>query len=339
MTDDQERKERWTEARRLWLGGLSNNTRLAYGQAWRLFGESCAAAPWEVSRADVARWVQEMRERGLSDGTIGQRVAALGSYYRYCCEEYQVVVDGREMPLSLYNPAAGKSLRPRVERYGKARPLSDEECRALLAAVRQEANSPQGLRDYALMIGYIFTGRRNSEWRTARWGDFEEVAEVIWYRWSGKGKEGKLEIPSPVWGAVKAMLMVEGRFMRMQAEDYIFRGQATQGKPGENRPIASNQVGRLLKKYCRAAGLNADEIHVHSLRHTAARLRRTAGGESLEDVSRWMVHSSLAVTQVYLQRVEQPRDESWRKVGAALGIVAEDKDNKRSYRPYTRRRA
>ncbi len=58
---------------------------------------------------------------------------------------------------------------------------------------------------------------------------------------------------------------------------------------------------------------------VHILRHTAARLRRDAG-ESIEAVSQFLDHSSLAVTTVYLRRLEGQTDESWAKVAEAIGV-------------------
>ena len=58
---------------------------------------------------------------------------------------------------------------------------------------------------------------------------------------------------------------------------------------------------------------------VHILRHTAAKLRRDAG-ESIEAVSQFLDHSSLAVTTVYLRRLEGQTDESWGRVAEALGV-------------------
>ena len=43
-------------------------------------------------------------------------------------------------------------------------------------------------------------------------------------------------------------------------------------------------------------------------------------GESIEDVSRFLDHSSLAVTTTYLRRLEGQEDKSWEKVAAAIGI-------------------
>ncbi len=53
------------------------------------------------------------------------------------------------------------------------------------------------------------------------------------------------------------------------------------------------------------------------LRHTAAKLRRDVG-ESIETVSRFPDHSNLAVTTVYLRRLEGEQDDGWRKLAALL---------------------
>jgi len=62
---------------------------------------------------------------------------------------------------------------------------------------------------------------------------------------------------------------------------------------------------------------------VHIFRHSAAKLRRDAG-ESVEDVSRFLDHSSLAVTTTYLRRLEGQEDRSWGKVAEAIGCAGSD---------------
>jgi len=44
------------------------------------------------------------------------------------------------------------------------------------------------------------------------------------------------------------------------------------------------------------------------------------GGENIEGVSRFLDHSSLGVTGVYLRRPEGKKDLSWTKVGEAICI-------------------
>jgi integrase len=58
---------------------------------------------------------------------------------------------------------------------------------------------------------------------------------------------------------------------------------------------------------------------LHILRHSAAKLRRDAG-ESVEAVSTFLDHSSLAVTSIYLRRLEGETDRAWADVAAAIGV-------------------
>ncbi len=72
-----------------------------------------------------------------------------------------------------------------------------------------------------------------------------------------------------------------------------------------------------LQRYLRDTGLPASGVHV--FRHTAAKLRRNVG-ESIEDVSRFLDHSSLAVTSVYLRRLEGEADRAWERVAEQLAV-------------------
>jgi hypothetical protein len=73
-------------------------------------------------------------------------------------------------------------------------------------------------------------------------------------------------------------------------------------------PIAP-QVGALV----------SPQSDWYIFRHSAAKLRRDAG-ESIEEVSRFLDHSSLAVTTTYLRRLEGQSDTSWAKVAEAIGL-------------------
>ena len=81
--------------------------------------------------------------------------------------------------------------------------------------------------------------------------------------------------------------------------------------------VTSGTFYANLRRYLKAAGLAGAGVHI--LRHSAAKLRRDAG-ESVEDVSRFLDHSSLQVTTTYLKRLEGQEDRSWRKVAEAIGV-------------------
>jgi site-specific recombinase XerD len=87
---------------------------------------------------------------------------------------------------------------------------------------------------------------------------------------------------------------------------------------GDAGGITSGTFYGNLQRYFRLAGLEPAGVHV--LRHSAAKLRRDAG-ESVEEVSRFLDHSSLAVTTVYLRRLEGQADAGWAKVAEAIGCA------------------
>ena len=200
----------------------------------------------------------------------------------------------------------------------------------------------------------MITGRRNSEIRTLKWGDFEvetlpssklncvePLSAVepgdgaggegkVWYRWNGKGKERRDECPHSLWKAINAYLNAADRLETITPDDYIFvalnnnasrlpnvRSSGSCSFVEQNcqagakrQPLTARFVGRLLKRYALRAGLDPRRITVHTLRHTAAMLRKEVG-EDVEAISHFLNHSSLSVTQIYLHRIEGQEDTAW----------------------------
>jgi integrase/recombinase XerD len=324
-------KDDWRQALDLFFASRNTPaTRRAYAAAIQDLLTVTGRLPWEVTRTDVMRWVQGLKGRGLAPCTIANRLAGVSAFYRFCMEEYLVAAEGgREIPLHAYNPAAGKSLRPRIEMYGKSTWLSPEESKALLRAIiAPGASQADALarRNFALVLGYILLARRNSEWRVARWGDFENRLGRVEYRWAGKGKQDqRIEVPAPVWNAVIEFLREAGRLETIQAGEYIFTAlKKNLRMPGGRvldhaTALSAREVGRLLKRYCRLAGLDAKAIHPHTLRHTGAMLRREVGA-SIEEIMAFLGHSNLGVTSIYLHQLEGKSDQSWGSVADLLGI-------------------
>ena len=195
-------------------------------------------------------------------------------------------------------------MRPRVEPYGKAVYLSPPQVKKLLNSIDQA--SPLGARDYALILGYILTARRNSELRKLRYGDISHTADAVWYTWSGKGRKNqRYELPEPVWQAIKHYLTLSARLASIRPQEYIF---APRGALGTS-PLSSMEVGRRLKLYAAKSGLEEAKIHVHTLRHTGAMLRKQAG-EDVVEIQDDLGHSSLAVTSIYVKKIAGHRDSA-----------------------------
>ena len=323
----------WGEAAAAWLetkGAGSANTRRAYASAVEGFFESAGVRPWEVGGAQVIGWQQEMREAGLAESTVNLRLAAVSSFYEFCCYRFSVMdpATGREVVLAERNPVK-RVERGKVSPYEKSTYLSAEEVRALLRSIRRD--TVVGLRDYALVVAYLYTGRRSAEIRNLRWGEIRQEGGRWVYRWTGKGRKSRTdELPLPVYQAIAEYLAAAGRLEGMEEGDYVFvalDGEVAERLPRvreavgreEAGPLSGSFVNRVVKKCARRAGLQWRSIHTHTLRHTAAMLRRELGAD-LQALQELLAHSSLAITQIYVQHTETRKDAMWAQVEALIGI-------------------
>ena len=281
----------------LWLARLAPNTQAAYSLAWRQL-EAFRGALDGLEYQDIAAWVADLRTKKRSSSTIALKLAAVSSYFAFL---------ERDLRLQVQNPACGRMLRPKVALYGKATHLDQQSVKKLLWELNRA--KPVGARDYALILAYIVTMRRNTELRMLKYGDISFSSGAVWYTWSGKGKtDQRFELPAEVWEAIEYYLKVSGRLATIQPGDYIFSSISSAGR----RPLTMRWVNRMLKRHLRRAGLD-EKIHIHSLRHTGALLRKAAGINPA-DISADLGHSNLAVTSIYLQAIEGRRDQSSRKV-------------------------
>jgi site-specific recombinase XerD len=305
--------QQWEEAFTLWLGSRrAENTRRNYRMAWQQLLQYTGKQPWEIRKSDLARWMSDMQAHGLAGSTIQLYLAAVSSFYRYVNQVYSIDgPDGEEMPLHPHNPAMSVQ-RPRVYAYAEAHCLSADQARALLESFdRQTLN---GKRNYAMILMYLLTGRRNTEVRTLQWGDLETRDGIIWYRWAGKGKRGHNELPQVAYDALVDYLEAAGRLASMQRESYLFTGAHAE------TALSMRHVGQILKDAAMRAGLDPQIIHVHTLRHTAASLRMESG-EDVKAIQGFLEHSSLNITGRYLHALIGRRDLSWQRVGNLLGVA------------------
>ena len=185
-----------------------------------------------------------------------------------------------------------------------------DEVRRLLAVV---PDTVRGRRDRAILLVLVLTGRRRAEVIGLRAGDLSLEGETAFYTYRGKGgKRGRRELPRPAYDALWATLTDAGLTLATMAPEASL-WQAGAGPAG----ITSGTFYARFRRYLLAAGLAPTGLHI--LRHTAAKLRRDAGA-SVEAVSAFLDHSSLAVTTVYLRRLEGEADRTWGQVAEAIGV-------------------
>ena len=174
-------------------------------------------------------------------------------------------------------------------------------------------NTVKGRRDLAIVLTLVLTGRRRSEVINLTAGDVSYDESAAFYRYLGKGGvRGRRELPRPALAAIVRSLADVGKDLsQMHPSESLW--QAGAGPQG----VSSATFYNRFRGYLRLAGLPPSGVHV--LRHTAAKLRRDVG-ESVESVSQFLDHSSLAVTTTYLRRLEGERDTAWHGVAQVIGV-------------------
>ena len=196
------------------------------------------------------------------------------------------------------NPAAEL---PRIRsRSATPRGLSAEEIGRLLDAI---PCSPSGIRDRAIVLTALLTGLRRSELmalstRDLEWADRPTIRVRV------KGGQVRVrELPPPVLAAISTAVAADG------ASDHRRSGTLFR--------VSAAGFAANLRRYARQAGLPGVTPHV--LRHTAAKLRRESGA-SLEEVSAFLGHASIATTAIYLRRLEGWEDRQWPEILKRLAI-------------------
>lgn len=278
----------------------SGSTRTVESYARMLWPFFAGTSPDQVRSADILAYAHGIGPSGRtpSSATVGARIACLSSFYRFAIR----------MGLLTGNPCDALE-RPRTV-PSVARGYSADEVRRLLAVV---PDTVPGRRDRAILLVFVLTGRRRAEVIGLRADDINIEDGTAFYAYRGKGgKRGRRELPRPAYAAILTTLAdVAQDLATMDPAESLWQAGA--------RPsgITSGTFYARFRRYLLAAGLAPTGLHI--LRHSAAKLRREAG-ESIEAVSAFLDHSSLAVTTVYLRRLEGETDRMWPEVAVAIGV-------------------
>jgi site-specific recombinase XerD len=283
----------------------SQHTRRAYERALERFKDSVRKPLGDVGGADVQAWKRALHNDGLSHSTVNVYLSAISSFYQYCIHKHTAIVEGREQGLTQYNPVSRVD-RPTVRKYGKARGLTTHEAAALLS--QPDRTTFTGLRDYAIILMALLTGRRSAEIRNLRWGDIYDGA----YYWRGKyGAERTDELPAPVAAAI-------ANYRRALADEPRSHEPVFVSMRYPHKAVSAQYITSAVAAYAKRAGI-AGRVTFHTLRHTYARLRSRAGHDIVE-ISRALGHQRLDTTQIYLAQVARADVDGgwcdvWREIG------------------------
>jgi len=183
-----------------------------------------------------------------------------------------------------------------------------------LAAIRQDP-SPMGKRDYALFLMLLRTGWKSGDVCRLRWGSLGAAAGDIP---QGPGSGSAVcclgeALPQEVWQAIREYLQASGRWEGIQPQEYVFAPSRAPLKIeareraqdwDSSRPLRKDGLRHLLRLHAGRAGLKAEAITTHTLRHTFA-MRQLEAGASAEALGAMLHMQEAANVKVYASRLAQ----------------------------------
>lgn len=262
--------------------GLSANTLSAYGTDLTDFLSFCEdkalKAPSALTPELATAYLASLDKRGLSARTRARRLSAIKRLYRFLIEEG----DLNENPLALIGSGKLSRKLPDV--------LTREEIVRLIEA--PDLNSPEGLRDRAMLELLYATGLRVSELCGLRLTQFDLSGCFV--RLMGKGSKQRV-IPfgdaAEHWTQKYIVEARDDLLPKKRSNQFLFISKKSKGG------ITRQAFWQRIKLHTRAAGIEKD-ISPHTLRHSFA-THLLDGGADLRSVQAMLGHSDISTTEIY----------------------------------------
>jgi integrase/recombinase XerD len=182
---------------------------------------------------------------------------------------------------------------------------------------------PLDLRDRAIVSILVTTAARNSSVRLLRVGDVDFERAVIRFRRAKGGKTLELALQPGTASAVSAYLE-RGRDAFLPPSPtpiddtgWLFLSHAG----GAPRPLSMNALSLMLTRRYHAGGGSLRCFGSHRIRHATATLL-VNNGMPLEEVSRYLGHSSTVTTRRYAQQTPEALGVRAADALARAGLVA-----------------
>ena len=225
----------------------------------------------------VSGFVRHLQEEGLAVATIARRIAAVRGFHRFMVVEGMADTDPT---LLVESPRRPRSL-PKA--------LTVDEVLRLLEA--PDPSTPGGRRDRAVLEFMYATGARVAE--AVALDELDVDLEDGTALLTGKGDKQRLvPVGRAAREAIRAWLPDRARLRRPgDAGAALFLSL-------RGRRLSRQAVWNLVRAQARRAGIEADRVSPHVLRHSAA-THMVEGGADLRTVQEILGHASISTTQIY----------------------------------------
>ncbi len=244
----------------------------------------------------------------VKESTVNQRLAVLSSFYAFCIRNEWLD----------YNPIEHLE-RAKVEPYADVKALDFEDIAAMFD--RFDLSKLEDMRDAALLAIALQTGHRVSALAALRWKhvtlrrgivtleferckgnkramvELDDKASKSLIRWLHRhyGQQlGKLSGDAPLW-----VSLARGCDPRTH-------------EPSYGKALSIQAIGQICKKWTGTA-------HVHRLRNTFV-MAMLESGASLREIQGKLLHSSMATTSGYVDKLQSAKNAHAGKLSQLFGI-------------------
>jgi site-specific recombinase XerD len=287
---------------------LSKHSLKAYGRDLTDFVrqmEAQGVEPLKVTADHVKLYKRALLEGGMARATVARRLSVLRGTYKQLAAKGLVGWETAQDISAISAPKVRKNATPS---------LTQKQAILLLEAIPN--GTLQGARDFALMSVFFLTGCRVSAVVGARVGDLEtDGVEHYLHVTEKRGKRAR----KILLDAARAVLAyVEQAGIAGDREGPLFRPVRPDGGGFLRRHLDRKTPWRLVKTYCRAAGIDPHVlgrrgIGVHSLRKTAIN-DVIRNGAQMHEVREFAGHSDIRTTELYFVRKEEDGEMAARRI-------------------------
>ena len=267
--------------------GAAANTLSAYERdlsAYALFLKAKGKSLGEAASDDIRAYLAHLHGEGLKAASAARKLSAIRQFHKFLYGE-AVAKD---------NPAAIVDAPRQARRL--PRTMSHEDVDALIATAEQRIVRHEGkarlraLRLHALIELLYATGLRVSELVGLTRRAIAAASQVLTVKGKG-GRERIVPIGPRARAAVDAYLAACDA-QEQEPSPWLFASH------GEEGHLTRQHFALELKALTREAGLDAEAISPHVLRHAFAS-HLLAGGADLRAVQQMLGHADISTTQIY----------------------------------------
>lgn len=231
-----------------------------------------------VKRMDVSQYKEHLRSRKLRTLTINRKMVSIKQFVSFLNERFDL----------------GITARITQEKIQRQYSLNDDELltESDYVSIMDAVLAAGDIRMKAILETMYYSGMRVSEALQFRLDHVEKELKIIE---DIKGKGSKYR---PIFISDKLIASLkEYKDIRKQP----FSDNTKLLFVGERGPVTRQTVHNNMKKYARAAGIQESKAHAHNLRHLFG-LRLALRGVPIEDIAKFMGHTSIEVTKIYLEK-------------------------------------